>query len=141
MKLGGHRLLGHDALLFVCFAQSPRHIWTYQSHLLSSHGPLGKKVEVFRHKGDSKRRPHAVEHVNHYRPHDDPPKSEDPIYSGSSTGGGGIFFLFEAIFTMRTCKCFKQSQAVHKSLYSAAAFKKSKITSGLTVLKSHLRCT
>ena len=29
----------------------------------------------------------------------------------------------------------KQSQALHKNLYSAAAFKKSKITSGLTVLK------
>ena len=34
------------------------------------------------------------------------------------------------------CDCFKQSQTLHKRLYSAAAFKKSKITSGLTVLKS-----
>ena len=31
----------------------------------------------------------------------------------------------EAIFTARTCECFKQSQALYKSLYSAAALKKS----------------
>ena len=46
----------------------------------------------------------------------------------------------EVIFTARTCyNAPRQSQALHKSLYSAAAFKKSQITSGLTVLKKVLK--
>ena len=38
-----------------------------------------------------------------------------------------------------TCSCFKQSQTLHNNLYSAADFKKSKLISGLTVLKRPIK--